>query len=68
MKSPSLNVSHNPFYLDRFDDYLVNMMSTDSDNAHTLSALPVAPLYTPEGLAAGGFDAGAGQSRLQHSQ
>ena len=33
------------------------MTSSNDDNPRTLSGLPVDPLYTPAGLAAGGFDA-----------
>ncbi len=41
------------------------MMSTDNSNPHhTLSGLPISLLYSPEQLAAGGFDAGADLGRL----
>ncbi len=40
------------------------MAANRDDNPRSLPGLPVAPLYTPEQLAAGGFDAGADLGRL----
>ena len=38
-------------------------MNESNDNPRTLSGIPIAPLYTPEGLAAGGFDPAADLGR-----